>query len=498
MLAQRHARSFPTASDARAYVAEQIAAQRAKGYLEVTAAVAAPVEDELARREQRFEWSEGGDGKELCVIVQLDRKVTVRSGARVRGVDLFDPAQEHTDEYPTTANATAAYNELVAKLNYDHPVVEIEREDRAAVSSYVPQTHPALEAECRAAPDNPGPWSVYADWLQSQGDVLGEIASLAAAGKPQLAKPKIRAHMFPLVGHDDYIPALEYRHGFVTGARFKRTYQDEGTPLGDLVRGFLGGALARFVESLRFGLTGWESNNDWSPTMRAITESVRAPDIRSLRFDDFTRDDQEISWTAFGDFSFAWPHLPSLELLHIKAGGGGTLGTLDLPALRTFIRESGGLGQDELDSITNASWPRLEHLELWFGSRDYGAAGTVSSVEAILAGKLPRLVHLGVVNCEFSDDLIPALATSPRLRQLHSLDLTKGVMHARATEALVRHARAFRHLASIDLSENLLEPEHAIAIRDVLDNVIIGEQRDYDYEDGDDEEDFPRYVAVGE
>ena len=68
-------------------------------------------------------------------------------------------------------------------------------------------------------------------------------------------------------------------------------------------------------------------------------------------------------------------------------------------------------------------------------------------------------------------------------------------MHAQATEALVQNARAFRHLASIDLSENLLEPEHAAAITGVLDNVIIGEQRDYDFEDGDDD---PRYVAVGE
>jgi hypothetical protein len=450
--------------------------------------------DEPVRQHQRFEWI-GRDGeRHFREISQIDLRVQVRGGIRKAGVDHLDKDLAAGDRYETKAQATQAYDQIVTSLGYSHPIVETERDPEP--SDYQPRTHPALEAECRAARETPGPWSVYADWLISEGDVIGEIAALAAAGQTGAATRKIREHMVALVGNDDVLPAFEFRHGFVVGATLKITH-GQGLDLAEITQQFLAAPLARFVESLRFGLAGFESNNDWAPALRAITESACAPQIRALRFDDYTRDEQEISWTAAGDLSFAWPHLPALELLHVKSGGG-VLGELALPALETFIWESGGTDQAELDAIAKARWPALEHLEVWFGSRSYGAVGTVRSLEAILANDLPKLAHLGVVNCEFIDDVIPFLAGSPRLAQLHSLDLSNSVMHRRATELLVQHAPAFRHLASIDLSQNLLEPEHALAIRAVLDNVIIGKQREYDFEEGDDEEDYPRYVAVGE
>ncbi|MDQ3334525.1 MAG: hypothetical protein M4D80_05150 [Myxococcota bacterium] len=450
--------------------------------------------DEPVRHHQRFEWKDE-DEHNFREISQIDHRVQVRGGIRKAGVDHYDKQLAAGDRYATKALATRAYNEIITSLGYSHPIVETERDPQ--MSDYQPRTHPALEAECRAACDSPGPWSVYADWLLSEGDVIGEIASLAAAGQTGAATRKIREHMDVLVGNDDVLPAFEFRHGFVVGATLTITHS-QGLDLTEITQQFLAAPLARFVESLRFGLAGYESDNDWGPIMRAIVDAPVAPHLRALRFDDYTRDDQEISWTAFGDLSFAWPHLPALELLHIRAGGGGTLGELVLPALRTFIFESGGTGQAELDSIAKARWPALEHLEVWFGSNNYGAAGTVSSLEAILENDLPNLAHLGVVNCQFIDDVIPALVGSTRLAQLHSLDLSKSVMHRLATDALVQNAKAFRHLASIDLSQNLLAPEHVEAIRAVLDNVIIDNQREYDVDEGDDEADFPRYVAVGE
>jgi hypothetical protein len=48
--------------------------------------------------------------------------------------------------------------------------------------------------------------------------------------------------------------------------------------------------------------------------------------------------------------------------LHIRSGAGGTLGILGLPNLKTFIRESGGLSEREIESIINAKWPKLDRL----------------------------------------------------------------------------------------------------------------------------------------
>ena len=159
-------------------------------------------------------------------------------------------------------------------------------------------------------------------------------------------------------------------------------------------------------------------------------------------------------------------------------------------SLHTLIRESGGLARKEVVEILRQELPNLAHLELWTGSRNYGAECTLADLERILAARdLPQLAHLGIVNSELVDDLIPALASSRILPQLSSLDLSRGIAATAATSALVANAHAFRHLASLDLSQNLLDATEVGRICDVLDNVIVANQRPLD----DD-----RYVAVGE
>jgi hypothetical protein len=494
---QQHDRAFESATAAKGYIEKQIVAQLGKGYVEVAVPGAQPIEvGERVQRKQRFEWVDDDGTRHFREIAQTDTRVSVRGGVRVSGADQVDDSLAGGQRCATVDAATRAYSEIITSLNYSHPMVETERD---ASDGYVPHTNPELEAECRESPDAPGPWMVYADWLMAQGDVLGDVASRALAGKESNARAVIREHMFALVGNEDIIPELTWRHGFPIAALMKLSYE-RAMPMEELARGFLHAPLARFVEALRVGLAGFESDNDWAPTLRAICDSPRASQIKELRFDAYDRDEQEISWTAFGDFSFAWSFLPALESLKIKAGAGGDLGEIALPSLKSFVFESGGLGTEELASIVNARWPQLEHLEVWFGDPNYGASGTLGTVED-MTKNVPKLRHLGVVNCAFVDDVIPWLAGSPLLARLSSLDLSKGVMAGRACDALVQNAQAFRHLASLDLSENLLSERQVTAIRAVLDNVIVDDQRDRDDDDDgddDDADDDDRYVAVGE
>lgn len=454
--------------------------------------------DEPVDRTVRLEWAHRTDGgsflRAFCELVQHDREVTLRRGKRLRGVDRYDDEQGETQRFELVRDANRYVEDRIAAFAYEHGATAVRRD---ATARGAPSDHPALEAECRRAPDDPTPWSVYADWLIAQGNVVGEIASLAARGKDEEAKQLLAAHRDDLFETLGYMPELELRHGFIIGATFARNYNTE-VRLDDAVRDFVTSPVARFVEALRFGLAGFESDNDWEPTLRAVCDSPIAPHLRELRFDQFTSDEQEISWVGFGNFAFAWAKLPALERLHIRAGLSGSLGKLVLPKLKTFVRESGGLPAAELAAIAKATWPALEHLEVWFGSRNYGAGGTLAHVKALLARKLPALRHLGIVNCEI-ENLVPTLAAWPGLRQLHSLDLSKGVLHDRGAAQLVEHARAFRHLASLDLSENLLTEAHVAAITRVLDNVITSDQREWaPYEDDPDEEDHPRYCAIGE
>jgi hypothetical protein len=466
--------------------------QLAKGYAEVRPRApdmrARPAELPV-RHHQRFEWTTN----EIVQFRELSRignHISVRGGVRIDGVDHRGDVHEREIACTSADDATTVYNELVADLNGRVPTIEVPER----VSTYKPAEHPQLEQQCRDAPGSHEPWSVYADWLIAQGDPLGELAQCAAAGKLAAAKSVLRQHQLDLIGTSDYhVPDFEYRHGFVVGATISIQPTGLHSALQEITEKFLAGPLARFVESLRFGLAGFEGDNDWSGTLRAVVESRRATQLRALRFDHYDREDSELSAVAFGDFASAWDKLPALELLHIKSGAGGTLGTLDLPALRTFIRESGGLAQAELDAIASARWPRLEHLEIWFGAPRYGAAGTLASLREILKGKLPRLAHLGVVNAGFADEVIGELASHPVLSKLSSLDLSKGTLGRDGAALLVRKAARFRHLASLDLSENLLDPDDVRRIRAVLDNVIVEHQRTQR-----EDEDEDNYVAIGE
>lgn len=356
-----------------------------------------------------------------------------------------------------------------------------------------------LEAQCRAAPEDAATYAVYADWLMQQNDPRGELAALQQRGTP--IAEHLRTNRIALFGSGELFDVVEitgWRHGFPLAATLKITYDSE-LALDAATHEFLALPLAQFVEEVRFGVAHFESNNDWTATMKAITRSPRAPELRSVRFDAFTYADQEISWTPIGDFSFAWPLLPKLEELAIRSGVGGELGKLVLPRLKKFVRISGGLSAAELQVICEAQWPVLEHLELWLGTHAYnGQASTDRLLPILEARGLPNVRHLGLVNSEIVDSLISALASSPILRQLRTLDLSKGTMGSVATARLVEHAPRYAHLTAIDLTENCLTDEECQRLRAALPQVAIENQRG-DREDGDEDHDEDdRFVAVGE
>src|SRR5262249_18759838 len=101
---------------------------------------------------------------------------------------------------------------------------------------------------------------------------------------------------------------------------------------------------------------------------------------------------------------------------------------------------------------------------------------------------LGRLLHLGLMNCEFIDDVCALLPTSKIVKQLKTLDLSMGTMGLAGARQLQRHAAALSHLA-IDVADNCLDDE-AQALLATLPNVHVGAQREH-------EPDY-RYVSVSE
>lgn len=500
-LDQRHSRRFGSDQLASTFVETQIARQRALGYVEVSPVVryaetAGDVPEPPTARSIRFECppekptnaTRRPQPAEFREIEQRDRLIIEIDG------ELEDATTHKRREemFPTIAAASEAYEETVQSLREDHDWRQIRS---SAVKDAA--VEPELEAQCRAAPDDPAPWSVYADWLLEREDPLGQIA---AADDTEASR--LFGDQMDQLGLDREWISIARTHGVPRSVTIKSTLEDVGDPtlLAEAARVVSGAGVSRFIECLHFGLAGYTDNNDWGPTLRVLAQG-HPERIRELYFNVYEYTDCEISWATMGDLSGLFAPFSNLEVLHLKSGAGGTLGNLELPNLHTFIRESGGLAAPEIASIINATWPRLAHLEIWFGTVRYNADSSIASISEILDGtRFRNLRHLGIVNCEWVEDAVEALATSAILPQLHSLDLSRGILARRGAALLVEHAARFRHLASLDLSLNLLEPDEVERVRGVLDNVIVTDQRevDYDYEQLEQDGETARYVAIGE
>lgn len=170
------------------------------------------------------------------------------------------------------------------------------------------------------------------------------------------------------------------------------------------------------------------------------------------------------------------------------------LGPVELPELRRFTMESGGLPRPAVQSIASAKWPKLEQLEVWFGSEEYGGRSRPSDIQSILdATGLPNLKHLGLCNAAFSDELATVLPKAKVLKQLESLDLSKGTLMDTDAEVLAANAAVFKHLKKLDVSQNQLTRKGVKLLASLCPDVAAGNQRDiYDDDEGG------RYVAVGE
>ena len=170
------------------------------------------------------------------------------------------------------------------------------------------------------------------------------------------------------------------------------------------------------------------------------------------------------------------------------------LGAISLPELRELRIITGGLDKKNVAAICAAKWPKLEKLELWFGSKSYGANTTMKDLMPILDGKaFPALKHLALRNCELADELAAALPNAKIVKQLESLDLSKGMMTEAGVKSLAAGKAALAHLSRLDLSDNFLGAAEKLAST-ITKQVRTKPQRKGYESNGE----IHRYVALGE
>jgi hypothetical protein len=204
--------------------------------------------------------------------------------------------------------------------------------------------------------------------------------------------------------------------------------------------------------------------------------------LTELSLGDFGYEECELNWAEISDTKTLWPAVPRLRKLWLRAGTM-QLDGIDLPELRELETITGGLPPEALAAIARADWPKLERLSLQIGCGHQDAATDVTLVEPLLAGaRLPALTHLGLCNCEFTDELCERLASAAILPRLRSLDLSMGTMSIVGVQALLRSPAAFRHLESICVDDNYLPDDAEELLETLGPRIEFGEQRE---DDGD-------------
>lgn len=221
-----------------------------------------------------------------------------------------------------------------------------------------------------------------------------------------------------------------------------------------------------------------------------VTAAPQLPNLKALFLGDITYDENEVSWIIQTDISPLLAAYPKLEFLQVRGSGNLSLGKIDHSYLQSLVIECGGLPQNVLKEIADASLPALEHLELYLGSAGYGFNGSIEDVKPLLAGdKFPQLKYLGLRDSEIADEVAVAVVESPLLERLGVLDLSLGTLGDEGGQALL-DCPAITKLKKLDLHRHYLSNE----LMKKLEALPI----EVDVSDQETEEDYGRYVAVGE
>jgi uncharacterized protein (TIGR02996 family) len=386
-----------------------------------------------------------------------------------------------------------------------------------------------LEAAILANPTDREAYTVFADWLQEQGDPRGELISLQLGYKEGQAKKLIDKHadyfLGPLAEHQTVYDeggnnggshlrssaqqkewektqqqAFLWRNGYIYRVRLSYDEYQDGRDdaaekaeidLADILAKVFAHPSGRYVVELAFNTNGEPNEDDDLQPLIDVIAKHAPPTLRKITFGDNV---DQISWHHTGNLGKMWAKVPNLKTLEIESGYF-EVGKMVAPNLERAIFITGGLGKATGKGIATATIPKIRHLEIYYGQDEYGGDCTIKEVKPLLdRTDLKNLEYLGLKNSEFSDEIAKAVGAAKIVKQLKTLDLSLGVMTDEGAAHLAAAKDQLKHLQVLDLTRNYLTKKGIALVKDICPKVITANQEQAD-EDGDD---VYRYTDIGE
>ena len=401
---------LPRRRDAVAKLDELIAAKLAEGYKAVGEPVVVPAQARLTRRYE-------ADGAVLEVTLDGRRVYQRRADDEPADLVVHPTADDARDIAERIARAAVASGMVLVRETSPVAAMQLEA-----------ASNPELLAQCRAAPDDPAPHAVYADWLIAQGDIRGELAARTASDEPSAIESLLARRLALFGGRAELAVLVEivgYRFGFPSAVQIRAAARER---FADLVGAVLELPLFELLDQLEI-----DAYAPMTDVVATLARSSHASAIRRL---------------ALGILdATAGPLLRELRALRELQMAGPPSDHPELRELRLWFDASA------LDALVRAALPKLERLELVPSHAiELDDGPRLRALLAVLdRTDLPCLRHLGI---DPDERVIPALARSAVVRQLTSLDLSREPLTPTAGRLLADDAAAFRHLERIDVGRH--------------------------------------------
>ncbi|KAF3884874.1 MULTISPECIES: STM4015 family protein [Nostocales] len=294
----------------------------------------------------------------------------------------------------------------------------------------------------------------------------------------------------------DFDPNVGITDPIGTAYAIRWTYDPEEYAIAKLAS-LLEDPKAKQLEALVFGMWSEEVYSESPPSIvnALVNAKNQLPNLKAVFIGDIPSDECEISWIKQTDISPILRAYPQLEILQVRGGDGLEFcPPVRHDRLRALIVETGGLSRTTVAQICNLKLPALEHLELWFGSEDYGGDCWVENLSPILDDLVfPNLTYLGLRNSQFSDEMVHAIVRSPLMNSISVLDLSMGTLSDEGAEVLL-NSPVVNELDILNVSENFLSDETIERLSQIEVQAIANKQKE------EDEDDYisSRYCSVSE